>query len=809
MPEAEHGDEHFEQVGRYLLLGRFGDRDTSVPVVAYDIHLDRRVLLYRIGTDDRGHLERMLERARRWSRVVHPHLVAVHDSFEVEPFCYVTVEHVQGQPLPEWLTTTQRGWPEVQQAMRGAALSLEALHAAGLVHGRVSPESIVVDGAGHGRLAGFAPDVAGDGPTDRAADVRAFASLVTAKNVRAPRWLADVVAQASDESVSPAVALTEIIGALDRNPARTKKRIAVAAVLALAIGGVVLGQVELRRRLDLACAGADQLAAQVWNDERRKGVETAFSAVNAPFAAHAASRVVAALDARSDKWATVHTRACEATRHDKTQSEEALDRRMQCLDERREELDALAHVFESADRDTVLRASDMVESLTPIAACETDAISTALAAAPPAIREPVDVLRSRLARVGALNLAGKYAEGLEEAEAVAEAAAALDYQPLSAEATLMHGRLLVGSGEPLQAVPMLEKAVRRAWIAGHHAVALRAWTSLERLLGETLQREDDSDEVWGHGLAAWERAGKANEGHADLLAARAVVMFARGKYRESAALHRQAIDLRKKIFPEDHTDVVSGERTRAREELEKTLEIREAALGPDHPHVASVLENLGVVAYHLGELDESMERLQEALAIKRAKLGPDSPSLGGPLLNIGNVLHARGDYAGAREHYERAREIFVRGLGPDHPNVGIALNNIGWTLRAQGEPHEAVSYLEQALALREKALGPEHPSVGSTLGQLGQAQIEAGNPAQGRRTLERATALWEQKPPARGDDDVASARMALARILVVVPEGRERALALARLALEGYREASLPHEAEAAAVARFVRRHGG
>jgi len=865
MAEAKHPSEQLEQVGRYLVLERLEDGESKGPVMAYDTHLDRRVLLHRLEAGERAQLEHALERARRWSGVSCPHLVAVHDSFEAGASCFVTVEHVQGQPLAEWLTAKQRSWPQIQHAARGVARALEALHLAGIVHGRVCTESVVVDGAGHGHLAGFAPEPIEAEPADRASDVRALAMLVmsaaTEAGCRAPRFVADAAARAADDSLPPAAALAGLARAFERDPARTRRRTAAAAVLVLALGGIALGQAKLGRSLDLACTGADQLASEVWNGDRRASIESAFHAANAPFAEHAADRALAALDARSARWADMHTRACEATQLDRTQSEEVLDRRMQCLDERREELDALAQVLESADRDTIVHAIDMVERLTPIAACEAAAISTDRA--PPEIRGKVDALRTRLARVGTLRVADRYAQGLEEVESIAREAADLDYPPLVAETSLMHGRLLRGSGEPLQAVPMLEKAVRQAWIAGQPKDAMEAWVSLERVLGETLQRERESDEVWGHGLAAWERAGRGDQARADLLAARAVVMFARGKYRESAALNRQAISLRKRILPADHFDVVSslhnlanalymagegedalatyeevlaiwekalgpshpsvanvhnnmgavylsrGDRTRAREELQKTLEIRKAALGPDHPDVASVLENLGVVAYELGELDEAMERLQEVLAIRRKKLGEDSPSLGGPLLNIGNVLHARGDYAAARESYERAREIFVRGLGPDHPNVGIALSNIGRTLRAEGKPNQAVTYLEQALALRERALGPDHPAVGSTLGQLGQAQIEAGSPAQGRRTLERAAALWEKKLPARGDDDVASARMALARILVAAPEGRERALALARLAMEGYREASIPHEAEAAAALRFLRRHGG
>jgi Tetratricopeptide repeat len=60
----------------------------------------------------------------------------------------------------------------------------------------------------------------------------------------------------------------------------------------------------------------------------------------------------------------------------------------------------------------------------------------------------------------------------------------------------------------------------------------------------------------------------------------------------------------------------------------------EAAYGPDHPHVATTLTNLGSVQYELGDLDDARATLQRALAIFQTAYGPDHPDVAKTLGNL-------------------------------------------------------------------------------------------------------------------------------------------------------------------------------
>ena len=112
-----------------------------------------------------------------------------------------------------------------------------------------------------------------------------------------------------------------------------------------------------------------------------------------------------------------------------------------------------------------------------------------------------------------------------------------------------------------------------------------------------------------------------------------------------------------------------GDLAGARTQLERALQISEAALGPDHPDVGTWRNNLGLVLQDLGDLTGARTQLERALQISEAALGPDHPDIGIRRNNLGSVLQDLGDLAGARTQLERALQISEAALGPDHPQT--------------------------------------------------------------------------------------------------------------------------------------------
>jgi tetratricopeptide (TPR) repeat protein len=116
------------------------------------------------------------------------------------------------------------------------------------------------------------------------------------------------------------------------------------------------------------------------------------------------------------------------------------------------------------------------------------------------------------------------------------------------------------------------------------------------------------------------------------------------------------------------------------------------SFGADHPRIAILVNNLGLVLQALGDLGGARAAFERALAIGEKTLGPDHPGLATRVNNLGEVLRAQGDLAGARAAFERALRIDVKSFGADHPRIAILVNNLGWCCktwaiwRAPGRP---------------------------------------------------------------------------------------------------------------------------
>jgi len=147
----------------------------------------------------------------------------------------------------------------------------------------------------------------------------------------------------------------------------------------------------------------------------------------------------------------------------------------------------------------------------------------------------------------------------------------------------------------------------------------------------------------------------------------------------------------------------------ARSDYEKSLKLWQDALGPEHPSVATVINNLGQILQAQGDLAGALEYTRRALQIDEKVYGPDHPKVAIRANNIGTVLKDQGDLAGALEYTRRALQIDEKVYGPDHPNVAIVINNLGQILQAQGDLAGALEYVRRALAIFEKVYGPEHP----------------------------------------------------------------------------------------------------
>ena len=122
--------------------------------------------------------------------------------------------------------------------------------------------------------------------------------------------------------------------------------------------------------------------------------------------------------------------------------------------------------------------------------------------------------------------------------------------------------------------------------------------------------------------------------------------------------------------------------------------------------------------YGQGRYEEALPFYKKAVRLGKQEFGPNHPTLATLLNNLAVLYQAQSRYAEAEPLYKRALAIQEKALGPDHPDVANSLNNLAALYQEQGRYADAEPLYERALTIREKSLGPEHPDVAKSLNNL-------------------------------------------------------------------------------------------
>ncbi len=144
---------------RYAMVGVLGEGAMGVVYKARDRELGEMVALKmlrpsRWGDDE--DVERLKQELRLARRVTHPHVLRTYD-FGVEgTLAFVTMEYVRGVSLRALLPhgsalPLAAGLRLARQIVSGVA----AAHDAGIVHGDLKPENVLVELTGHAKIADF------------------------------------------------------------------------------------------------------------------------------------------------------------------------------------------------------------------------------------------------------------------------------------------------------------------------------------------------------------------------------------------------------------------------------------------------------------------------------------------------------------------------------------------------------------------------------------------------------------------------------------------------------------------------------
>lgn len=81
---------------------------------------------------------------------------------------------------------------------------------------------------------------------------------------------------------------------------------------------------------------------------------------------------------------------------------------------------------------------------------------------------------------------------------------------------------------------------------------------------------------------------------------------------------------------------------------------RDGMLGPEHPHVATTLNNLGRLYYYQGKFAEAEPLFKRALAIREKALGPEHPQVAQSLKYLSRLYTDQGKYKAVAKYLRQS-----------------------------------------------------------------------------------------------------------------------------------------------------------
>jgi tetratricopeptide (TPR) repeat protein len=212
-----------------------------------------------------------------------------------------------------------------------------------------------------------------------------------------------------------------------------------------------------------------------------------------------------------------------------------------------------------------------------------------------------------------------------------------------------------------------------------------------------------------------------------------------GLYREAEALHRQALNTRRRALGHDAADTLvslnglavvlanDGRLLEAEPLFREALAGERRVFGTDHPDTLNTTSNVGALLTLQGKYAEAEPYVRDALEIRRRTLGNDAADTLSSMNNLSILLDSEGKFEEAEWYARDAFERSRRAQGDDHPLTVEFAVTVATVVQNKGRLLDAEALFRQVLQSRRRVLGPDHPKTLQASGYLGETLLNKGD----------------------------------------------------------------------------------
>jgi len=251
---------------------------------------------------------------------------------------------------------------------------------------------------------------------------------------------------------------------------------------------------------------------------------------------------------------------------------------------------------------------------------------------------------------------------------------------------------------------------------------------------ETRAKYDEARKILDEALKLQPAGSVPSAQRAENLLELANVTFYQGRYDESAAFNRQALDIDRRLF------------------------------GEQHPAVAEELNNLGAIEFNRGNLPAAEGYYRRSLSIVERWYGPDHPETAANLTALAQTLTSEKRGADARVLLERALSTQQHQSGSIRATAGTTLNQLGILAFQEKRYDEARKYFLQAIDTWKQNFGDQHPNIATAISNLGSICQQQKDYACAERNYRDALRRFDAASP--DSFSAAVARVKLGRTLL-------------------------------------------